>query len=256
MPFLDHLEELRWRIIWSMLAVAVGAVIAWFLVTRLDVLGLLIEPMRPLLADGKLGYLSPMDPFFITLKLTLIAGVLLAFPVVAYQVWVFLSPALTRDEKRAIVPALYFGLLLFMAGMALAYWFALPAMFRFAAGFQTESLQQNIIIGPYLSVVVRTLLVFGVVFELPVVMLVLAVLGVVGSATYRKGRRWAVVLITVLASFITPGDAVILTVFMMVPLMLLYELGIGLSRMVERRRERRLREAREESQEAERWAGV
>ena len=254
MPFLDHLEELRWRIIWSLVAVAVGALIGWFIVTRLNVLGLLIEPMEPLLESGKLGYLSPMDPFFITLKLTLIVGVILAFPVVAYQVWIFLAPALTKSEKRAIVPALYFGMLLFLGGMALAYFVALPMMFEFAAGFQTESLQQNIIIGPYLSVVVRTLLVFGVVFELPVVMLVLSVLGVVESKTFAKGRRWAVVIITIGASFVTPGDAVILTVFMMVPLLLLYELGIGLSRMIERKRARRLKE--EEEEESEQWAGV
>ena len=255
MPFLDHLEELRWRIIWSLLAVAVGALIGWFVVTRFNVLGLLILPMEPLLENGKLGYLSPMDPFFITLKLTLIVGMILAFPVVAYQVWIFLAPALTRSEKRAIVPSLYFGMLLFLGGMALAYFLALPMMFQFAAGFQTESLEQNIIIGPYLSVVVRTLLVFGVVFELPVVMLVLAVLGVVESKTFSKGRRWAVVIITIGASFVTPGDAVILTVFMMVPLLLLYELGIALARSVERRRERRAREEKEED-EAERWAGV
>jgi sec-independent protein translocase protein TatC len=254
MPFLDHLEELRWRIIWSLVAVAIGVLIGWFIVTRFNVLGLLIEPMEPLLEDGKLGYLSPMDPFFITLKLTLIVGVILAFPVVAYQVWIFLSPALTRSEKRAIVPSLYFGLLLFMAGMALSYFVALPMMFRFAAGFQTEALEQNIVIGPYLSVVVRTLLVFGIVFELPVVMLVLAVLGIVDAKMLAKGRRWAVVIITVGAAFLTPGDAVILTVFMMVPLLLLYELGIAMARMVERRREKRADEEAEE--QAEQWSGA
>ena len=119
MPFLDHLEELRWRLIWSLLAVAVGTAVGWFIVTRLDVLGLLIEPMRPLLEDGKLAYLSPADPFIVTLKLTLTTGLLLASPIVIYQIWAFLAPALTPDEKRAIVPALFFGLFLFLGGMAL-----------------------------------------------------------------------------------------------------------------------------------------
>ena len=254
MPFLDHLEELRWRLIWSLLAVAVGTLIGWFLVTRLDVLGLLIDPMRPLLQDGKLAYLSPADPFIVTLKLTLTVGLVLASPVVIYQVWIFLAPALLPEEKRAIVPALFFGLFLFLGGMALAYYAALPVMFQFFAQFQQESLEQNITIGPYMSVVVRTLLAFGAVFELPVVMLVLSVLGVVNAEKLAKGRRWAIVLITIGASIITPGDVVILTVFMMVPLLLLYELGIVMARMVDRRRTKR--EAEEREKESERWAGV
>ncbi|MBW3552869.1 MAG: twin-arginine translocase subunit TatC [Gemmatimonadetes bacterium] len=254
MPFLDHLEELRWRLIWSLLAIAVGTLAGWFIVTRFDVLGLLIRPIRPLLGDGRLGYLSPMDPFFVTLRLTLVVGVLLALPVVIYQIWIFLAPALTKEEKRAIVPALYFGLLLFAGGMALSYFVALPLMFDFAAQFQTESLQQNIVIGPYLSVVVRTLLVFGIVFELPVVLLVLAVLRVVDSPMLKKGRRWAVVIITVVAAFVTPGDAVILTVFMMAPLLLLYEVGIAMAKMVERRRAKT--EKAEKEKEPQEWAGV
>lgn len=254
MPFLDHLEELRWRIIWSLLAIIIGSIIGWFLVTRLDVLGLLIDPMRPLLDEGRLAYLSPADPFLVTLKLTLTTGVLLASPVVIYQFWIFLSPALMPEEKRAIVPALYFGLLLFIGGMALAYFVALPVMFQFFAQFQQASLEQNITIGPYMAVVTRTLLGFGLVFELPVVMLILSAVGVLDTAAMRKGRRWAIVIITVVASFITPGDVVILTVFLMVPLLLLYELGIALSRVVERRREKR--EAREAEEQAETWTGV
>jgi sec-independent protein translocase protein TatC len=252
MPFLDHLEELRWRIFYSIIAVAIGTVIGWFVVTRFEVLGLLIDPIRPLLGDsGKLAYLSPADPFFVTLKLTLTVGVLLALPVVIYQIWIFLAPALTKDEKRAIVPSLYFGLLLFMAGMALAYFVAMPLMFRFFEQFQQTQLEQNITIGPYMAVVVRTLLGFGLVFELPVVMLVLAAVGVVDTETLRKGRRWAIVIITVVASFITPGDIVILTVFLMVPLLLLYEAGIWMARVVERRREKRLAEYEEEH--ADQW---
>jgi sec-independent protein translocase protein TatC len=255
MPFLDHLEELRWRIIWSLIAVAVGAGIAWFLVTRLDVLGLLIAPMEPLLENGRLAYLSPADPFLVTLKLTLTTGIILASPVVIYQIWIFLAPALMPHEKRAILPALFFGLFLFVGGMALAYFVALPVMFEFFAQFQQERLQQNITIGPYMSVVVRTLLGFGIVFELPVVILVLSVLGVVSTAMLRKGRRYAIVLITIVASFITPGDVVLLTVFLMVPLILLYELGIVMARVVESRQARRLAILRDD-EGAQPWSGT
>jgi sec-independent protein translocase protein TatC len=249
MPFLDHLEELRWRIIWSLIAIVVCTVAGWFIVTQFDVLGLLIRPIEPLLGEGKLGYLSPTDPFFITLRLALTVGVLLAMPVVVYQVWIFLSPALTKKEKKAIVPALYFGLFLFVLGVTGAYFIVLPIMFQFFAGFQQASLEQNIVIGPYLSVVVRTLIAFGVAFELPVLILVLAALGIVNTAVLRKGRRWALVLITIGASLITPGD-IATTVFLMAPLLVLYEVGILMARVVERR------SAADDEEEAATWAGA
>jgi sec-independent protein translocase protein TatC len=234
MPFLDHLEELRWRIIWSLVAVVVGTVVGWVIVTRLNVLGILIAPIVPLLGDGKLGYLSPTDPFFITLRLAVTVGVLLALPVIVHQVWVFLSPALLPREKKAIVPALYFGLFLFLLGVTAAYFVVLPLMFQFFAQFQQASLEQTIVIGAYLSVVVRTLLAFGVAFELPVLILVLAVLGIVDTEKLRKGRRWALVFITIGASLLTPGD-ILTTFFLMAPLLVLYEVGILMARLVERR---------------------
>ncbi|HSL69901.1 MAG TPA: twin-arginine translocase subunit TatC, partial [Longimicrobiales bacterium] len=112
MPFLDHLEELRWRILWSLLAVTAGTVIGWFVVTRFAVLELLIDPIRPYIDEDRLAYFSPTDPFFVTLKLALTVGFILAFPIVAGQVWAFIAPALHKREKRAIVPALYLGLIL------------------------------------------------------------------------------------------------------------------------------------------------
>jgi sec-independent protein translocase protein TatC len=250
MPFLDHLEELRWRIIWSLVAVMVGTVAGWFIVTGFDVLGLLIAPIEPLIGEGKLGYLSPTDPFFVTLRLALTVGMLLALPVIIYQVWIFLSPALLPREKKAIVPALYFGLFLFLLGVVAAYFVVLPIMFQFFAQFQQASLQQNIVIGPYMSVVVRTLLAFGLAFELPVVLLVLAVLGVVDAGKLRRGRRWALVIITIMSSLLTPGD-VITTFLLMAPLLVLYEVGILLARMVERRAS-----VDDEDRESEGWAGA
>jgi sec-independent protein translocase protein TatC len=238
MPFLDHLEELRWRILWSLVALVVGFVVGFLLVTQLNVLGLLIAPVEPFLHTGKLKFLSPADPFFVTLKLALTVGLILAGPVIVYQLWAFVSPALKRSERRAIVPALYLGLVLFLLGVALAYFLALPFTLNFMMSFQADSLEENIMVGPYLGFVVRLLMAFGLVFELPVVILVLAVLGLVNSGMLREKRRYAIVLSTIVASIMTPGDMVVLTLFLMVPLMLLYELSIGLTRLVERRRDR------------------
>lgn len=236
MPFLDHLEELRWRLIWSLGAVAIFAILGFVLVTRFDVLGLLVEPIQPFLHGSKLKYLSPTEPFFITLKLGIIVGVLLASPVVVYHIWAFLSPALMPTEKRAIVPSLYLGVALFTVGMAMAYYVVLPVTLGFTMGFQTESLEQNIVIGEYLTVVIRLLLAFGLVFEMPVVILALSALGVVTPDFLASKRRYAIAAITVVSSVITPGDVVTVTIMMMIPLIALYELSIVLSRLVTRNR--------------------
>lgn len=236
MPFLDHLEELRWRLLWSVLALAIATGIGFYLVTQFDVLGLLIKPITPFLHGSRLKYLSPTDPFFITLKLAILVGFVLAAPVVVYQIWAFLSPALVPSERRAIIPSLYLGLVLFAVGVAMAYFIVLPVTLRFTMGFQTESLEQSIVIGEYMSVVTRLLLAFGIVFELPVVILVLSVLGLVTPEFLTEKRRYAIAAITVVSSVITPGDVVTITVLMMVPLILLYEFSIILSRMVSRKR--------------------
>ncbi len=248
MPFLDHLEELRWRILWSAVALVIGAVAGFLLVSRFDVLALLVRPIQPWLEGGKLRYLSPADPFFITLKLGLIAGVVLASPVILYQFWAFVSPALHAHEKRAIIPALFFGLLLFAGGMSLAYFGVLPIALRFFAGFQQQSLAPTITIGPYLGFVLKLLLGFGVIFETPVVMLVLGLLGVVTSDMLRRTRRYAIVLIFVVAAVLTPPDVVSQTM-MALPLLLLYQISIWLVVWAERRHRRAVDALRDEPPE-------
>jgi sec-independent protein translocase protein TatC len=237
MPFLDHLEELRWRILWSVLAVLAGVVVGFFLVTQYDVLGLLIEPIRPLVGDDRLKYLSPADPFFITLKLALTFGVLVASPFIAWQAWAFFAPALTPREKRALIPAVALSVVMFAAGVALAYFATLPLALRFLMGFQVGALEQSIIASAYLSFVVRLLLAFGIAFQLPVILAVLSVLGIVDSRRLAASRRYALVLATIAASLLTPGD-IVSTFLLGIPLLLLYEMGIGLTRLVERGRAR------------------
>ncbi|HEX8317149.1 twin-arginine translocase subunit TatC [Longimicrobium sp.] len=236
MPFLDHLEELRWRILWSLLAVIACSIAGFVLVDRLGVMMLLIRPIEPFLHGEKLKYLSPTDPFFVTLKLAITTGLVLASPVVIYQVWAFLAPALLPSEKRVIVPSLYLGVVLFLGGVYMAYRFVLPVTLEFTMGFQTRFLEQNIVVGPYMAMVTRLLLAFGIVFELPVVILILSAMGLVTPEFLASKRRHAIAGITVVASVLTPGDVITVTLMMMVPLTLLYELSIVLSRLVARRR--------------------
>lgn len=221
-----------------MLALVLGSIVSFALVYYFQVLELLVLPIREAYESPnlKLIYLSPADPFFVTLRLAIYGGIIVSFPILVYHTWSFLSPALEKDEKRAIVPALYLGMLLFIAGVALAYFAALPVTLEFFKAFLSDSLEGTLEINATLGFVVKMLIAFGAVFELPIVILALSLMGLVTPAFLRSKRRHAIVLITILASFITPGDAITLTIMMMLPLVLLYEFGILLSVGVYRRR--------------------
>ncbi len=241
MPFLDHLEELRWRLIWSFTAVGVGSVIGFALLRYFNALELLTRPIRAARDDPdfQLIYLSPADPFFITLKLAILVGLILAVPVVVYHVWSFFSPALEKHEKRAIVPAMYLGTVLFAAGVAMAYFIALPVSLEFFKLFEGESMREQLEIRETLGFVIKMLVAFGAIFELPVVVMVLTAIGLVTPKFLRSKRRHAAVFMTVLASMITPGDVITLTVLMLLPLLFLYELSIVLSSGIYKRKMQR-----------------
>jgi sec-independent protein translocase protein TatC len=237
MPFFDHLEELRWRLIYSLLSLVVATGVGFWLALRLDLLGHLKRPLDPHIGGEQLIALSITDPFMITFKLALTLGVIFASPVIVYQIWAFMAPALTKKEKRAIIPALYMGVLLFCAGVAMAYFYVLPLTAQFLAGFQTDSLRMALTGAAYFGFVIRLLVAFGLVFQLPVVILILATLGLASSRFLAAQRRYAYAAMTVGAALITPGD-VTSTILMMGPLWFLYEVSIGLTKIVERSRAR------------------
>lgn len=241
MPFLDHLEELRWRILWSLAAIVAGFAIGMALMTMFEVWEILLEPGRAVFGEEwEPQVLAPTDTFFILLKVSLTIGLILASPTVIYQTWAFLAPALEKHEKRAIIPALYMGMVLFVAGVVLAY-FVLPISLRFLTGLLTGLVVHNWTFGLYMGFVVKLLLAFGILFELPVVVLVLSVLGLVTPAFLRSKRRHAIVIIATLAALLSPGDVIVVTVIMMVPIYLLFELSILMSVVIWRRREQRQR---------------
>lgn len=239
MPFLDHLEELRWRLLWSIAALIIGTLIGFVAVGSLDLLEVLSGPIKPFLNNERLAYFRPSDPFTIHLKLSMSVGVVLASPVILYQVWAFVSPALYPQERRVGMMALAGGLVLFCSGVALAYFFVLPASLRFFELFQRDALQPMITAPDYFSLVVSLALVFGAAFELPILIVALTALGLVTPPFLRKFRRHAFVLCVVGSALVTPGDVVAATVALMFPLYGLYELGIFLSRGVHKWRERR-----------------
>lgn len=239
MPFLDHLEELRWRLLWSLLALALGVIVAFAIMMRFDIIGIVERPIAPLLAGKKLMFTHPGDPFRIVMSASFSLGLVLALPVIFYQVWSFIAPALYQHEKRVVIPVLAGGVFLFLAGMALAYFLVLPFTLRFLLGFQTASLEPMITASAYFGMVLSMCLTFGAVFELPIVILMLTALGVVTPAFLHRYRRHAIVLCVVAAAFITPDASPTSLAVVTLPLYLLYEVSVALSLVVHRRRLRR-----------------
>lgn len=242
MPFLDHLEELRWRLFKSLAALLVGVVAAFSLLysRRIDIIAILARPVQPYLDGRPLMVTGPGDLFSIVMSASLAIGVVIASPVLVWQLWGFLSPALYRHEKKVVIPILIGAALLFLAGAALAFFFALPVTLGFLLSFQSESVASMLTAEKYFGFVFSMCLAFGAVFELPIVILLLTSFGIVTPTMLGRFRRHAVVGCLIAAALITPGDAVTGLAALTVPLYLLYEVSIWLSLLVHGRRERRL----------------
>src|SRR5436309_4863303 len=225
MPFLDHLEELRWRILWSLIAILVCTIVGWWLLGKVDIIDVLKRPVAPYLPGGRLIFTSPAEPFMLTLKVAFALGCLLASPVVIYQIWAFLAPALYEREKRLIVPALAVGVVLFLAGAIACYKWLLPAALRVLLNFQRTDLTPMITIDRYFGMAVPFVVGCGLVAELPLVVTILASLGIVTPQFLGRQRRYAIVIAAFLAAILTPPDAVSM-MLMLGPLLLLYEVSI------------------------------
>ena len=247
MPFLDHLEELRGRLMWSLGALFVGVVVAFALLVKVDVIRVLEGPILPYLSGGQLVFTHPGDPFRIVMSASFVLGTIFALPVVLYHVWAFLSPALYAHEKRIMIPVLVGAVLLFLCGVALSFWLVLPLTLRFLLNFQAGSLTPMITAGDYFGFAISMSLAFGLVFELPILILALTALGVVNARMLARFRRYALVGCVVVGAFITPGQDPYSLAAVAVPLYLLYEVSVFLAAIVERAKRRRAARAASEA---------
>jgi Tat protein translocase TatC len=239
MPFLEHLEELRIRILRSLLAVVAGFGAGLLLVQKFGLVTALKAPIAPFLPDGRLTVLSPTDPVMIVLKLSAITGLVLASPVIIWQTWAFLAPALYEREKRTLVPALFVGLGLFLLGCLFAWLVVVPKALVVLLSFQPDAFNTMITYDRYFSFVMQVVLALGISCELPLLLVILTALGIVTPQTLGRFRRFAIVLALIAGAFLSPGGDVFTMALMTVPLLLLYELGILGSVVVHRRRLRK-----------------
>ncbi len=239
MPFLDHLEELRSRILKGLGAVIAGFAAGLWVVQHFEFVSLLKQPIAPYLPGGRLTVLSPTEPVMIVLKLSFLIGLVLASPFLLYQVWGFLSPALYDKERRAFVPALLFGTLRCLVGAALGYVFVVPQALRVLFSFQSAALQPMITYDAYFSFVMQILIGLGLAFEIPLVITILAAFGLVTPAVLHRFRRFEVVLAFAAGALLSPGGDVLSMTMMTIPILVLYEVGFAGAVLMHRRRIRR-----------------
>ncbi|MBI3030494.1 MAG: twin-arginine translocase subunit TatC [Candidatus Rokubacteria bacterium] len=233
MSFLEHLGELRKRILWSVVAVLVGLLIAFGFAERL--MKFVRRPFEAAIPGAKLVFLTPTEAFWVYMKVALIAGIVLALPVILYQVWAFVVPGLHKHEKRFAVPFVFVGSLFFLIGAAFAQLVVIPFAMRFLVSFPGPDLTPMISVGSYVDFVLKFTVAFGAIFELPVAITLASRVGIVTPQFLAKNRKYAVLLTFVVAAILTPTPDVFNQSLMAGPMILLYELGIISARIFGRR---------------------
>ncbi len=222
MPFLDHLEELRMRLIKAGLSCVIGAVVSWFFVDHvIDLLAGFV---------GQVYFTAPAEAFMVRIKLSVIMGIVLSIPVIFYQLWRFVSPALHSNERGLVVPVVAATTAFFLIGASFCYFIVLPAALEFLMGYGTENMMPLISVGSLLTFCAYMILAFGFVFELPVLAFFLGKIGLISSSTLRKGRRYAVIFALVIGAVLTPPD-LFSQIMLALPIVILYELSIWVVRL-------------------------
>ena len=226
MSFLDHVQELRKRILWSLLAVIIFFIPAYFFSEQ--IFDFLMQPIIKNLPEGSsLIFTRPAEGFITYLKVSFFAAVVLAIPFILYQSWIFLAPALYKEEKQIIIPFIFFGTFFFIAGAAFCYYIASPPAFKFLLGeYSSEYVKAFPSIREALSFSMSLIIGFGIIFEFPLIVFVLSRIGIVNSKFLREKRKYAILIGAVVAAVLTPTTDAISMLFMFIPLLVFYELGI------------------------------
>ena len=233
-PFLTHLEELRKRLVVCAIAIGVGFAISYGFAKQ--IFSLLILPLTKVLpSDSRLIFTSLPEMFIAYIKVSLVAAIVLAIPVIFYQLWMFLAPALYQKEKKYIIPFVVFSTILFLIGSLFGYFVVFPYGFKFFIGFATDEIQALPSVKQYFSFATRLLLAFGLVFEMPLVVLFMTKIGIVTPDAMKKFRKFAILCAFILSAILTPPD-VATQVMMAVPLVILYELSIFISQVTYRKK--------------------
>lgn len=230
-PFTAHLEELRRRLIICAASVGISFLGCYFFSKQLFRL-LMLPLIKAMPPEGKLVYTGLPEAFFVYMKVSLIAGILLSMPVIMYQFWMFVAPGLYEKERRWVIPIVVASSLFFVGGALFGYFVVFPVGFKFFLGYADEMIRPLPTMKDYLGFSSQLLFAFGVIFELPVIIVLLTKLGVVDTNFFATKRKYSIVLAFVLGAILTPGPDAVSQVLMAAPLILLYEVGIVVSRLL------------------------
>ncbi|HEU5046477.1 MAG TPA: twin-arginine translocase subunit TatC [Rickettsiales bacterium] len=237
-PLMDHLVEFRSRLVKCCWALLAGFSISYYFSER--IYSFLVQPLASAYPDPesrRLIYTGLTEAFMTYVHLSLFTGLFLAFPVIAYQFYMFLAPGMYKTERKVVMPYLVVSPLLFFAGAALAYYYIFPMAWKFFLSFETTEssgvrIQLEARVSEYLSLVMHVLIAFGLAFQLPVILTLMARVGLTNSRVLAKGRRYAILAIVIVAAFLTPPD-VLSQIGLSIPLYLLYEISILCCRRIE-----------------------
>jgi sec-independent protein translocase protein TatC len=232
---IEHLSELRTRLIYAVLGIAVGMAICWNFST--EIMKLIRHPIEPYLPQGGLIFTGVMDKFMAHIKVALLGGVILSCPFWIFQLWKFVAPGLFESERKYAGAFIFTGSFLFLVGVSFVYFFVYPVAFEFLMGFGGDADKPMISIAEYLSFFMMTTLMFGLAFEMPLILVLLALMGLIDAPFLRKHRRYAVVVMAFFAAILTPPDVISMTM-MLIPLMFLYESAIIAIVVIVRKREK------------------
>ena len=227
----DHLEELRRRLILILITVGATSIFSFTFSDRL--LEFVVAPIER--SVDLLYFFSPHEAFMTKMKLSLVSGIILSLPVIFFQLWGFVSPGLYSSEKRKVLPLVFLSTGLFLLGIAFAYYGIVPFALNFFLNFQTDFLVPLISIGSYISFFLSLILVFGVIFEVPVILVGLIALGVIKTQFLSAQRKVAVVLIFISAAILTPTVDLVTQLMLALPLWVLFELSIWIGRQIEKK---------------------
>jgi sec-independent protein translocase protein TatC len=235
MPLTAHLEELRKRLIVSLIAMSVGFGICYAFKERLFTV--LTRPLEAYLPKGSsMQYIGIPEAFFTYLKISLFGGLIFALPVILYETWKFVSPGLHVHEKRYALPFVLFSTFFFLCGVTFCYFVVFPFMFQFFMSFSDDTLKAMPAIKDYLSFITQMLIAFGLVFEMPVFFFFLGKIGLVSHQGLARQRRIAIVVIFLAAAILTPGPDAVSQILLAVPLLILFELSIQIVRITGKKR--------------------
>ncbi|MGC8720417.1 MAG: twin-arginine translocase subunit TatC [Thermodesulforhabdaceae bacterium] len=234
-PFLEHLEELRVRLIRCFIAVIVGFFVCYGF--KEELFRVLVMPLIKVLPADRsqhLIYTAPQEAFLVYVKISFVTGIFLAMPVIMFEFWRFVAPGLYEHEKKYLLPIVIVTVMFFACGVAFCYFVALPFGFQFFTSFASEYISPMISTREFLSFTLKLLFSFGLVFELPVVVFFLARLGIIQSDFLKRYRRFAILIIFIVAAIITPPDA-LSQIIMAIPLCLLYEISVWVAHFFEKK---------------------